>query len=684
MIVGGVVLVAVVGTAIFLRVRSSNQTPTTNPDTGTKLEPARDPLRRSTDLTTCRSFLQHVNALHEENPEQRPQALTSEQEAKLRAELGLSSAEFNELNSPTFTPLDGHHLEFCFLLRDAANHLPIQATGEAGTGKQLPPQEMALVAFEWMMRQVRLKRPARDEGEGWLLAMLNRERLPEEEDLELDKVGIWGVLVLRRGSGSSLERALLFLALLDQLGLDGCLVSNGDERQPRYWACGVRGDDNRVYLFDPRLGMPLPGPNGKGIATLDEVQRDPAVLGQLKFDDKLTYDITPEVAGRSELHLVSTLSALSPRMKYLQDIALVPEKDMQLKEEDRSRLSPIKVRLTDDPTETQIRFSKTQTGNGKPAVARHARWATGLLRRSLPPDEGGTDRGSRRLLLMLRMAPLNNFLLLLPNEAKRNLKDMHQLLSPPLDNLVRFYQTEFVEPILQPRKPRDLMLRGRIEEAVFDLGTLGQRMEAQRAMLEKDFDQEKLDEWFLKASKMHAEESKAERANNREAAQAARAELGQIWRAYEKPLYALVMGSMYGPRRVQSVYWRCLALHDQAERAHARALYGAETDELRLRRIEEASRLWSEVAGWWQSYLNDFIGAPDAPAVKLAHARALRGSAEIAALEAKETSDEIRKAALLKQAKEARQQELALWEEIAGEATDLPKIAALYQAKMLK
>jgi len=74
---------------------------------------------------------------------------------------------------------------------------------------------------------------------------------------------------LRRGWGSSLERALVFVELLRQVGtpdqLRGCLVYCPEKPSglPRLWACGVvvdNGDD--IYLFDPRLGLPVPAAGG--------------------------------------------------------------------------------------------------------------------------------------------------------------------------------------------------------------------------------------------------------------------------------------------------------------------------------------------------------------------------------------------------------------------------------------
>src|SRR5438034_353003 len=99
--------------------------------------------------------------------------------------------------------------------------------------------------------------------------------------------------VIRRGAGSALERALAFLALLqgfleDEAGLHGCLVTfrDNDGAPARLWACGVLADGKPdIYLFDPGMGLPLPGKDGKGVATLADLRKDPGLLGQLRFGE---------------------------------------------------------------------------------------------------------------------------------------------------------------------------------------------------------------------------------------------------------------------------------------------------------------------------------------------------------------------------------------------------------------
>jgi len=131
--------------------------------------------------------------------------------------------------------------------------------------------------------------------------------------------------VLHEGRGGSRERMLIFLTLLQQFGLDGCVIAFPGENvdTPAYRLAGVLlPGDSQIYLFDARLGIPVPGPGGKGVATLAQL-RDPKaqkeVFAQLNVDGTYQYDITPEQAARAEVHLVFPLSSLSARMRYLEE-----------------------------------------------------------------------------------------------------------------------------------------------------------------------------------------------------------------------------------------------------------------------------------------------------------------------------------------------------------------------------
>ncbi len=272
------------------------------------LAAARSALAKQTDLAAYKAIVPQLNFHLQKAKEHAPAPLSPEKRRGLAAQWSLSPSDLDEVGSPIFTALDAHHLETCFLLRDAARGVELAMPGAKQT-----PLEQAQLAFAWVMRQVRLPQFATTAAANAL-------------DQELLPLGF----VLRRGWGTARQRALVFLGLLEQIGLDsddssrlqGALLFCPDEKgQRRLWACGVAMGDKpeALYLFDPRMGLPIPGPDGTGVATLAQTCDDKMkVLDQLQVDN-LHYDVTREQARQAEVYLFCTLSALAPRMVLLQD-----------------------------------------------------------------------------------------------------------------------------------------------------------------------------------------------------------------------------------------------------------------------------------------------------------------------------------------------------------------------------
>ena len=138
--------------------------------------------------------------------------------------------------------------------------------------------------FDWTVRNVQLeplppppKGPAATAGEG----------TEPVSPASLGEVGPgYGHLPLQlllQGRGDAHERGRLFILLCRQAGIQAVMLGRIDETvssQPQPWvAAAFVGRE--LYLFDPALGLPIPGPGGEGIATLEQVLADEAVLRQL-------------------------------------------------------------------------------------------------------------------------------------------------------------------------------------------------------------------------------------------------------------------------------------------------------------------------------------------------------------------------------------------------------------------
>ncbi|MCA1685410.1 MAG: hypothetical protein LC745_05390, partial [Planctomycetia bacterium] len=119
------------------------------------------------------------------------------------------------------------------------------------------------------------------------------------------------------------ERGWLFLSLCRQLGLDSGLVTYTprNAKEPVVWCCAVLVG-KKAYLFDTRIGLPVPDARGDGVATLEEAMTDPVVLDRMDLPGQSPYYTTrsalrgsPDKVG---VMLDSGLRYFSPRMKLLQ------------------------------------------------------------------------------------------------------------------------------------------------------------------------------------------------------------------------------------------------------------------------------------------------------------------------------------------------------------------------------
>jgi hypothetical protein len=264
-------------------VKVKNSTAQTDP-----FKSALDLLRQATEVGHYREALHQMNAHLSKGTSKQVTPLTAEEKDALGKLYRLNPGEMAELDGSLFRPLDACHLESCGLFRDAARMLEIA---------NVPPLEQARICFDWVMRRVQLH--------------------------EQGDVGLPPAFVLRRGYGSGLDRALVFLALLQQFQIEGCLLTPTDRPSD---ASGpilagvllVQDKTPTLALFDPRLGQSVPGPNPSGIATFAEVRATPDLL-------KLSA-IPADAIVKLEIYQIGPLEALSARMRYLQNKLVYQDK----------------------------------------------------------------------------------------------------------------------------------------------------------------------------------------------------------------------------------------------------------------------------------------------------------------------------------------------------------------------
>jgi hypothetical protein len=513
--------------------------------------------------------------------------------AFLKRQFNLRDDEWAEVNSGTFTLLDGHHLDVSFLLRDVAGSF----TRDYMTS-ETPPLQQAAAAFAWTMRNVRLIEGK--EGES---------PLPPG-------------FVLRRGQGTVVERALVFLALRQQFDLPGCLLALPEEQPGKslLWTCGVLVDQ-QIYLFDPRMSLPVPGANGEGIATLADVQSKPELLQQLAPG----YDVTMEQARKVQLLVACPLSALAPRMRYLERVLQNPDVPAPV----------VGGRLSFDAAHILAEFERAAT----PAGSSVKGWQTAVrqLRQLLPTDEGGVDKEQHWRKLSQMLIPLNHY----PNELRE--KGRISLI------LLQRFGTPFIDFALAPDQPRDLLLRGRFNEASSQLTNIRQEVikRKQRFAEEPDLLTQVNGALRILIDAQAGLQKLEEQAKGNPAdpnLQEAREKMDKLWKQALATLDIYLQGIAAGPRGVEVNYQLALCKHEQAERLQVRL------DEARRTRknvppseVEEVRSAWQNAAEWWTTFAQEYGDAPGAATARLpaSRARLMLGERDAAIELLKDTSGKL-------------------------------------------
>ena len=213
------------------------------------------------------------------------------------------------LETGLFTINDMVVLQEAIWMRDIAKN---------ARGDQLDELSIAEQLFDWTVRNLQLVEdppPAR---------RLSCTRRP--------KSCCWAAATAR-------ERAWIFLLLLRQQGLDGVMLAipghdgpghdgpghdgpghdgpGDDKAPPREWLAALVTDEG-LFLFDPSLGMPLPGPAGQRIATLADVAADDELLRKLDLSSTRPYPVKAEQLAHLVAYVEASPTGLSRRMETLE------------------------------------------------------------------------------------------------------------------------------------------------------------------------------------------------------------------------------------------------------------------------------------------------------------------------------------------------------------------------------
>jgi tetratricopeptide (TPR) repeat protein len=136
----------------------------------------------------------------------------------------------------------------------------------------------------------------------------------------------WEALLLGRGDAN--VRAWIMILMARQARIPVVALGVDDDGQIRPWVtAALVGQD--LYLFDTALGLPVPGPKNRGVATLAQVIDNPQLLLQLSAGAEQAEQPSPDDLNRIVALVEATPPYLSQRM-HLVERSLPREQDLVL------------------------------------------------------------------------------------------------------------------------------------------------------------------------------------------------------------------------------------------------------------------------------------------------------------------------------------------------------------------
>ena len=220
---------------------------------------------------------------------------------------------------------DARHVEDCMMYYGIASRV-------GGTGDDLVRVGRV---FNWIVRQIQLV-PAGSLGSRQFpqvparpYDVLLRGMATESEGYWAERSWLFMVLCRQLGvdvgvvtySRGNIVESLLARAGQAERGMQSLSAGAGQAKPAIPWLCAalVRG---QAYLFDARVGLPVPGPDGQGVATLNQALADPDILERMNLPGESPYGTSRAslLASPSRIGILidSSQGMLSPRMKLLQ------------------------------------------------------------------------------------------------------------------------------------------------------------------------------------------------------------------------------------------------------------------------------------------------------------------------------------------------------------------------------
>jgi tetratricopeptide (TPR) repeat protein len=198
-----------------------------------------------------------------------------------------------DLSLLRFEREDGLGLQEAVWLREAARTIVGRETDDLARARRL---------FDWTVRNIEL--------------------LPEDAEQQASRwpQRPWETMLL--GRGQVVDRAWVWILLARQQGLDVVLLAADTPearhgRLPEKWLPALLLEKS-LYLFDPQWGLPIPGADGRGVATLEQAASDPRIFERLDSGAKHHYRLRADDLRRVVVLVEGSSYYLSQRMELLE------------------------------------------------------------------------------------------------------------------------------------------------------------------------------------------------------------------------------------------------------------------------------------------------------------------------------------------------------------------------------
>ncbi|QEL16582.1 hypothetical protein [Limnoglobus roseus] len=549
-------------------------------------------LRKQPDIAGMRQAVAQLTSDLANNPnaEQLP-TLPPDAIQSLGEQLRLTPNEVKEVSSTTFTNLDASYVAECLILRDAVRSLDLgNHTAE----------RRAMFGFDWVCRQVYLRYGGTLTPNGFILT----QPLPPQ-------------YVLLRGYGTGLERAYTFLAVLQQLGLPGCLigppgreqaasqvVANGQPTKGPFWAVGAQLPDGQIALFDPWRGQPFPGPNGS-IGTLAQVLANPDQLKPWRDDKNTPWDVPVDDVKAATVYAAFSFSSTTPRMKVME----------------QKTAADVGVNLYRNVAETLKNFGPAAK-LWAPAGRQDLFCYTRVQETFLPVEDGGIDSSPKDQRLFDLVTKYHQ----VPTELFRPPAD---LTIPEVRERLQGGFFGHLQAWIFANNPREKLDRGQFNELIRAMVDLEQKLNAARDRNRATaLPGNAVAGWQAQATKVYQQLSQARLPQNQADLPAAEQAVTEFW-SKSGPVLQHFEDTLIVPvAAAETAYFLAACKHEQAERVSIRMHRTPPGDPARAAAEKAAKDAWAVAKDAWARHFTVAEPYLNAHPERTAH---LRGLADRAA-----------------------------------------------------